>query len=139
MQYDSYVSGSLTVVSRSLTGDGENGLTNPFILAWFPLWKRPDQPYALLPVVPRSRPASPASVISLPDSEYEMVQSYGVVADHDYAPEERQGSTAASPLLGASVHRSDNQNHEDGGYDGGHASISSCVGNLCNTIMGKRS
>jgi hypothetical protein len=69
-----------------------------------------------------------------------MVQSYGV-ADHDYASEslERQDATAASPLLGDTAHGNSKQRHGASEHGGGHATIASCVGNLCNTIMGERS
>jgi hypothetical protein len=70
-----------------------------------------------------------------------MVRSYGVTADPDNATEalERQNPTATSPLLGGAAHRNIGLSHHGAtGYNGGHASIASCVGNLCNTIMGKR-
>lgn len=68
-----------------------------------------------------------------------MVQSYGVAADRDSTTEalERQDATAASPLLGGAAQGNNKQREGASGYHGGHASILSCVGNLCNTIMGE--
>lgn len=71
-----------------------------------------------------------------------MVQSYGVVTTdhhHDSEAAERLNATAASPLLGHSANGNGQQRHGASKNDGGHASMASCVGNLCNTIMGERS
>lgn len=68
-----------------------------------------------------------------------MVQSYGVAADRDYVTEtiERHDATAVSPLLGDGAQGNNKQRQGASEYGGGHASIPSCVGNLCNTIMGE--
>ncbi|KAF8586472.1 hypothetical protein K439DRAFT_1556146 [Ramaria rubella] len=67
-----------------------------------------------------------------------MVQLYGAAADRDYPPagaSDRQDASATSPLLGEAAHMNGKQGSAHG-QPGGHASIPSCVGNLCNTIMG---
>ncbi|GJJ12130.1 hypothetical protein Clacol_006371 [Clathrus columnatus] len=85
--------------------------------------------YALLPIIPPPGEDSP-SILSLPDNPDSM--SYGVATQDYIAPDASDNTSATSPLL----RTGDRERIEEHRTDGGHASIMSCVGNLCNTIMG---
>ncbi|KAF8519006.1 transmembrane amino acid transporter protein-domain-containing protein [Hysterangium stoloniferum] len=70
-----------------------------------------------------------------------MVQTYGVAADRDSAStavESSAASTINTPLLVSGGQESVEQGGEAAGIRGGHATIPSSVGNLCNTIMGEQ-
>jgi hypothetical protein len=59
---------------------------------------------------------------------FEMVQTYGIAREDDTEPREDIRDGEATALLGGTSATKDRQD--------GHASITSCVSNLSNTIIG---
>ncbi|KAG5220092.1 Vacuolar amino acid transporter [Salix suchowensis] len=92
--------------------------------------------WSLGPTKSRSDPRGGESSGTDADDEFEMVQTYGVVADGntqepaEYVHGTGHGESESSALLGESATGTKPAPHE------GHATIGSCVSNLANTIIG---